>query len=72
MRDGWIIYVAIGVLVCLLLWRVATQWKVRSTEATNLRVSVLVFGIIALVLAVSQFARQATAFDPQLIPAYPS
>jgi ABC-type molybdate transport system substrate-binding protein len=59
MRDGWIIYAAIGVLVCLLLWRVATQWKVRSTEAQNLRVSVVIFGVIALVLVVWQSVRQA-------------
>jgi molybdate transport system substrate-binding protein len=59
-RDGWIIYAILGVLVCLFLWRVATQWKVKSTEAQNLRVSVLVFGVIALVLAVSQFARQVS------------
>ena len=60
-RDGWIIYAAIGVLVCLLLWRVATQWKVRSTEAQNLRVSVVViFGVIALVLGVGQGVRQAS------------
>jgi hypothetical protein len=50
----WIIYAAIGVLVCLLLWRVATQWRVRSAEATNLRVSVLIFGVVALVLVVWQ------------------
>src|ERR1700751_4644711 len=60
-RDGWIIYAAIGVLVCLLLWRVATQWKGRSTEATNLRVSVLIFGVVALVLVVGQGVRQASS-----------
>ena len=59
-RDGWIIYAAIGVLVCLLLWRVATQWKIRSTEATNLRVSVVIFGVVALVLVVGQGVRQAS------------
>jgi molybdate transport system substrate-binding protein len=60
MRDGWIIYAAIGVLVCLLLWRVATQWKVKSTEAENLRVSVVIFGVVALVLVVSQCLQQAS------------
>jgi ABC-type molybdate transport system substrate-binding protein len=60
-RDGWIIYAAIGVLVCLLLWRVATQWRVRSAEATNLRVSVLIFGVVALVLVVWQGVRQASS-----------
>jgi hypothetical protein len=32
MRENWITYAAIGVLVCLLLWRVATQWKVSAEE----------------------------------------
>jgi ABC-type molybdate transport system substrate-binding protein len=57
-RDGWIIYAAIGVLLCLLLWRIATQWRVRSAEAQNLRVSVVIFGVIALVLVVWQSVRQ--------------
>jgi hypothetical protein len=30
--DGRIIYAVFGVLVCLLLWRVATQWKVSAEE----------------------------------------
>ena len=59
MRDGWIIYAIIGVLVCLLLWRVATQWKVRSTEAVNLRLSVVILSVVALVLVVWQYAQQA-------------
>ena len=29
MPENWIIYAIVGVLVCLLLWRVATQWKVK-------------------------------------------
>jgi molybdate transport system substrate-binding protein len=60
LRDGWIIYAIVGVLVCLLLWRVATQWKVKSAEAENLRVSVVTFGVVALVLVVWQGARQAS------------
>jgi type VI protein secretion system component VasK len=60
LRDGWIIYAIFGVLVCLLLWRVATQWKVRSAEAQNLRVSVVIFGVVALVLVVWQGVRQAS------------
>jgi molybdate transport system substrate-binding protein len=59
-RDGWIIYAAIGVLVCLLLWRTATQWKVKSAEADNLRVSVVIFGVVALVFVVWQGVRQAS------------
>jgi molybdate transport system substrate-binding protein len=65
-RDGWIIYAAIGVLVCLLLWRVATQWKAKSAEAENLRVSVVIFGVVALVFGVWQGARQVP-----LIAAHP-
>jgi molybdenum ABC transporter molybdate-binding protein len=61
-RDGWIIYAILGVLVCILLWRVATQWKVRSTEAANLRVSVvIIFGVGALVLVVGQYMRLASS-----------
>ena len=60
MRDGWIIFVVFGVLVCLLLWWVATQWKVKSTEAENLRVSVVIFGVVALALVVWQCVRQAS------------
>ena len=60
MRDGWIIYTIFGVLVCFLLWRVATQWKVKSAEAENLRVSVVIFGVVALVLVVWQGVRQAS------------
>ena len=61
MPENWIIYAAIGVLVCLLLWRVATQWKVKSAEAENLRVvSVVTFGIAALVFVVWQYVRQAS------------
>jgi molybdate transport system substrate-binding protein len=60
LRDGWIIYAIVGVLVCLLPWRVATQWKVKSAEAENLRVSVVTFGVVALVLVVWQGARQAS------------
>jgi molybdate transport system substrate-binding protein len=59
-RDGWIIYTIFGVLVCFLLWRVATQWKVKSAEAENLRVSVVIFGVVALVLVVWQVVRQAS------------
>src|SRR5262252_2645838 len=60
MRDSWIIYAAIGVLVCLLLWRVATQWKVKSVEAENLRVSVVILGVVALVFVVWQYVQQAS------------
>jgi molybdate transport system substrate-binding protein len=52
MSDGWIVYAAFGVLVCLLLWRVATQ-----RDAGNLRASLILFGIAALVMVVWQGAR---------------
>ena len=45
MRDGWVIYAAFGVLVCLLLWRVATR-------RNNLRASLITLGVVALVMAV--------------------
>ena len=52
MSDGWIIYAAFGVLVCLLLWRVATQ-----RDAGILRSSLIIFGVAALVMVVWQGAR---------------
>src|SRR6516165_1604256 len=55
MHDDWIIYAAFGVLVCLLLWRIATQW--RNAEAANLRISLTILGIVALVMVVWQGAR---------------
>src|SRR6516225_9970962 len=55
MTDGWIIYAIFGVLVCLLLWRVATQW--RNAEAGNLRILLTILGIVALVMVVWQGAR---------------
>ena len=57
MRDGWIIYAIVGVIGYLLLWRVATEWKVRNAEAENLRVSVLILGFVALVFVVVQGVR---------------
>jgi predicted cation transporter len=50
MLDDWIIYAAFGVLVCLLLWRVATQWKVKSVEAENLRASLIILGVVAFAM----------------------
>jgi molybdate transport system substrate-binding protein len=59
-RDGWIIYAIFGVLVCLLLWRVATQWKVKSAEAENLRASLIILGVVALAFVVWQYVQQAS------------
>jgi molybdate transport system substrate-binding protein len=55
MHDDWIIYAAFGVLVCLLLWRIATQW--RNAEAANLRISLTILGIVALAMVVWQGVR---------------
>src|SRR5215469_5466883 len=52
MRDGWIVYAVFGVLICLLLWRVAAQ-----RDAENLRSSLIIFGIAALVVVVWQGVR---------------
>ena len=60
MHDGWIIYAAFGILVCLLLWRVATQWKVKSAEAENLRASLIILGVVALAFVVWQYVQQAS------------
>ena len=43
--DSWIIYAVFGVLVCLLLWRVATQ-------RNDLRASLITLGVVALVMVV--------------------
>jgi molybdate transport system substrate-binding protein len=50
MRDGWMIYAAFGVLMCLLLWWVATQWTLDSAEAPDRRASLIVLGVVALVM----------------------
>ena len=60
MHDGWIIYAIFSVLVCLLLWRVATQWKVKSAEAQNLRAPLIVLGVVALAFVVWQYVQQAS------------
>jgi hypothetical protein len=57
LRDGWIIYAIFGLLVCLLLWRVVTQWKVKSAEAQNLRASLIILGVVALAFVVSDVTR---------------
>jgi ABC-type molybdate transport system substrate-binding protein len=63
--DAWIIYAVFGILVCLLLWRVATQWKVKSAEAENLRVTVVIVGVVALVFIVWQYVQQASPIAAQ-------
>ena len=57
MTDGWIIYAAFGVLVCLLLWRVATQRNVNSAEAGNRRASLIILGVVALAMVAWQGVR---------------
>jgi molybdate transport system substrate-binding protein len=56
-RDGWIIYAIVGVIGYLLLWRIATEWKVRNAEAENLRVSVVILGFVAFVFVIVQGVR---------------
>ena len=65
MGDGWIIYAVFGVLVCLLLWRVATRRNVNS--AGNLRASLIILGVVALAFVVWQYVQQASpiAVDSQ-------
>ena len=66
MTDS-VTYATLAVLVCLLLWRVATQWKVRSAEAENLRFSLIILGVVALAFVVWQYVQQASpiAVDSQ-------
>jgi Flp pilus assembly protein TadB len=52
-------YATLAVLVCLLLWRVATQWKVRSAKA-ELRASLIILGVVALAFVVWQYVQQAS------------
>jgi molybdate transport system substrate-binding protein len=52
MRDGWIIYAVFGLLVCLLLWRVAAE-----RNAEGLRSSLIILSVAALVMIVWQGAR---------------
>ncbi len=54
MADTWVIF-ALGALVLVLVWRVTTQWKVKSAEAENLRASVIILGVIFAALIVWYF-----------------
>ena len=58
MTDS-VTYATLAVLVCLLLWRVATQWKVRSAKA-ELRASLIILGVVALAFVVWQYVQQAS------------
>ena len=60
MPDSWIIYAVFGVLVCLLLWRVARHWRLKSAEAENLRGSLIILGVVALAVVVWQGVRLAS------------
>ena len=50
MIDSWVIYAIFGVLLLLLLWRVATQWRVKSAEVADRRASVMILGIVIAAL----------------------
>ena len=63
MTDS-VTYATLAVLVCLLLWRVATQWKVRSAKA-ELRASLIILGVVALAFVVWQYVQQASPIDSQ-------
>jgi hypothetical protein len=54
----WVIYAIIGILMLLLLWRIATQWKVKTLEAENFRFTVVIVAFFAAALVVSLFMRQ--------------
>ena len=60
MSDSWIIYAVFGVLVCLLLWRVARHRRLKSAEAENLRGSLIILGVVALAVVVWQGVRLAS------------
>ena len=58
-----VLYAIFGILLLLLLWRVATQWKIKSVEAQNLRASLIIFvifGAVALAFVGWQYVRQAS------------
>jgi hypothetical protein len=48
--DSLVLYAIFGVLLLLLLWRVATQWKIKSAEATDQRAAVMIIGIVIAAL----------------------
>ena len=50
MTDSWVIYALLGVLLFLIAWRTATQWRDKSAEAVILRASVIVLGVIIAAL----------------------
>ena len=50
MTDSLVLYAIFGVLLLLLLWRVATQWKIKSAEATDQRAAVMIIGIVIAAL----------------------
>jgi molybdate transport system substrate-binding protein len=67
MRDDWIIYAAFGVLVCLLLWRAATQRNVNSAEARN---SLIILSVVALALVGWQGARLLPHAEDKIITVF--
>jgi hypothetical protein len=58
LADRWVTYAIIGVLLPLLLWRVATQWSVESQEAENLRAIVMILCVLAGATVVWLFMHQ--------------
>ena len=59
LANSWIIYAILGVLVFLILMLVATQWKVKSEQAKDLRASSLIMlGVIAAAMVAWYFIPQ--------------
>jgi hypothetical protein len=58
LADRWVTYAISGVLLPLLLFRVATQWSVASQEAENLRAIVMILCVLAGATVVWLFMRQ--------------
>jgi hypothetical protein len=48
--DSLVLYAIFGVLLLLLLWRVATQWKIKSAEATDQWAAVMIIAIVIAAL----------------------
>jgi molybdate transport system substrate-binding protein len=65
MSDAWVIYTVFGVLVLLVLWRVATQWKAITAEARSLRGSLIVLAVVGFGVVVWQGVRQASPIHSQ-------
>jgi hypothetical protein len=48
--DSLVLYAIFGVLLLLLLWRVATQWKIKGAEAADQRAAIMIIGVVIAAL----------------------